>query len=128
MIRVACAIIFHENKILATQRGPQMRMPFKWEFPGGKVEPGETPEQCIEREIFEELRIQIEISGSLESVIYEYPDISIELIPFTAKMTAGSITLREHMTYQWLNIPELNSLDWAEADLKIVEQLIQFRS
>lgn len=126
MIRVACAIIFHENKILATQRGPQMRMPFKWEFPGGKVEPGETPEECIAREIFEELDIKIEITGTLKSVIYEYPDISIELIPFTAKMTAGSITIREHMRYEWLSLDELKLLDWTEADLKIVDELIQF--
>ncbi len=125
MIKVACAIILHQNKILVTQRGPLMKMPFKWEFPGGKVEAEEDPHNCILREIQEELNLQIEIIGSLKSVFHHYPDFTIQLIPFKATIKKGTITLREHMKFVWLSPDELITLDWAAADIPIVRELLK---
>ena len=96
MITVTCAVIVHENKILVTQRGPQMKHPLKWEFPGGKLEHNETPEQCIHREIFEELNIRISLVKQLSTVIHDYGSIKIALIPFLSEFKSGSLTLKEH--------------------------------
>lgn len=126
MIRVTCAIIFHEQKILVTQRGPFMKHPSKWEFPGGKIEAGENEEACIHREIYEELNITIEIKHRMVSVLHAYDSVQIELIPFIAEFKHGVITLREHMHYKWLPLEELNNLDWVAADVKVVGDLIAF--
>ena len=124
-ILVCCAIIlFPDNKILAVQRGKTMRHEGKWEFPGGKIEAGETEEACIRREIMEELGIEIEITGRLKPHIHHYTNLSIKLIPFLAKHTLGSISLKEHSSFRLLDKTELMSPDWAEADIPIVQQLI----
>ena len=125
MIQVTCAVIVHENKILITQRGPQMKHPLKWEFPGGKLEPGETPEHCIHREIFEELNISISLLNQLPTVFHEYGSVKLALIPFIAEFKSGYITLNEHIQYQWISLPELHLPDWVEADVKVVEEVIQ---
>ncbi len=125
MITVTCAIIFYEGKILITQRGPQMKHPLKWEFPGGKLEPHETPEYCIEREVFEELNITISIIKQLPTVIHDYGSVKIALIPFLAEFKSGSILLREHLQYLWLAPHELHQPDWVEADVKVVEEVLK---
>ena len=122
-IRVTCAIIQASGKILTVQRSTSMHLPGKWEFPGGKVEPGETEEACILREIREELNIEIHLGHRLPSVVHHYPDFSIELIPFLATHRAGDIRLAEHSRYLFLAPGELASLDWAEADLPILNML-----
>ena len=81
-VRVTCAIIEFVDKVLVVQRSIKMNLPLKWEFPGGKIEEGEREEECIVREIKEELNLDIEISKKLNSTEYHYPNISIELIPF----------------------------------------------
>lgn len=124
MIRVTCAIIFHENKILVTQRGPGMKQPFKWEFPGGKIEDGETDEACILRELKEELNISATLTGKLKDCFYDYGDFQITLIPFTAEFKSGKLTLSEHMNFAWLSPDELTSLDWAPADVEVVGELL----
>lgn len=122
-VAVVCAIIFHNDKILAVQRGPNMSLPLKWEFPGGKLEPNETEQDCIKREIKEELNIEIEVKNRLTPSYFEYPNITIELIPYLAQYLSGEIVLAEHKGYQFLSTSELNNLDWAEADLPILKEL-----
>lgn len=124
MIDVSCAIIRHENKILIAQRGSEMRMPLKWEFPGGKIKAGENAEDSLIREIDEELSIKIEIGRALNPVIYHYPDFTIRLHPFICNYTDGEIKLLEHAQIQWVKLEELQAYDWAEADVGVVEQLM----
>ena len=125
-IKVTCAIIRHHQKILVTQRGPGMKMAGKWEFPGGKVEEGESEEACLEREISEELNIRIRVTQKLTPYIHHYPDFSIELIPFITEYVSGELTLREHAKFLWLLPEELKKLDWAEADVMVVEEFVEF--
>lgn len=122
-IRVACAVIRFGEKILAVQRSEHMRMPLKWEFPGGKLEDGEDPIDCIHREILEELHITIAIERALEPVHYTYPDFQIELLPFLARHVGGQIQLIEHKAYLLLSQDELMDLDWAEADVSVLEEI-----
>ena len=122
-ITVVCAIIIFKEKILAVQRGPQMSLPLKWEFPGGKIEKNETEEACIKREIKEELNIEILLLKKLSPSFYQYPKISIELIPYVAQYHSGDIVLKEHQSYQLLKLDELSILDWAEADIPIVKEI-----
>ena len=122
-ITVVCAIIVHDNKILAVQRGKNMSLPLKWEFPGGKIEANESEQDCIKREIREELNIEIEVKNRLTPSYFEYPNITIELIPYLAQYLSGEIVLAEHKGYQFLSTSELNNLDWAQADLPILKEL-----
>ncbi|MEN9640510.1 MAG: hypothetical protein RLZZ262_2379 [Bacteroidota bacterium] len=122
-IRVACAVIQMEDKILAVQRSEHMKMPLKWEFPGGKIENHEDVITCIHREIQEELNIQIEIEAELPIVEYSYPDFNIELVPFLARHLSGEIRLTEHKTYLLLSRDQLRDLDWAEADVPVLRHL-----
>jgi 8-oxo-dGTP diphosphatase len=122
-IGVVCAIIEIENKILVVQRSESMKLPLKWEFPGGKIEPNESEEEAIKREIREELNIDIIILKRLTPTYYEYPNIAIELIPFLVKYLGGDLELKEHNQHKLLKKEELSSLDWADADLPIIEEL-----
>ena len=124
MTDVSCAIIFENNHILVTQRSATMPLPLKWEFPGGKVEPGETAMQSLLREIKEELDLSIQIVSALSPSIYQYGTKTIRLIPFVCRIVAGQITLHEHQEYRWLKPDELLSLDWAEADLPVVYEVL----
>ncbi|HEY1062873.1 MAG TPA: (deoxy)nucleoside triphosphate pyrophosphohydrolase [Daejeonella sp.] len=125
MIRVSCAIIINPfDQVLVTQRSSLMPLPLKWEFPGGKIEENETAEECLIREIKEELNIEIEITASLSPNDYQYPDKLIRLIPFICRQTGGEIVLKEHADYKWLEVKDLLDLDWAEADIPIVEQFL----
>ena len=126
MIDVSCAIILHQSgKILVTQRSASMPLPLKWEFPGGKVEPGETPEESLIREIKEELDLNIKITGCLTPNTHSYAQSTIRLIPFICKIASGTIILKEHAAYRWLNNNEIQQLDWAEADVPIVKELLR---
>lgn len=124
IVRVTCALIEFEQGVLVVQRSENMKMPLKWEFPGGKIEPDESEENCIKREIQEEINIQISISDRLTSSVYHYPDFSIELIPFIAKHEKGELRLTEHISYKILKKQELLGLNWAEADIPIVNEYI----
>ena len=125
MLEVTCAIIYYNDKILVTQRSKKMKLPLKWEFPGGKLEEGESEVDCIKREILEEINIEIEIVKRLSDSIYDYGTFQIKLIPFLANFVSGEIKLSEHKEYKLLNVSELRNLDWAEADIPIVEELIK---
>ncbi|MFC4873621.1 (deoxy)nucleoside triphosphate pyrophosphohydrolase [Negadavirga shengliensis] len=123
MLEVTCAVIIKRNLVLAVQRSHTMALPLKWEFPGGKVEPGETEETCLMREIQEELGVEIELNRKLESVEHDYGDFAIRLIPFLATIRSGEIQLKEHRDFCWLSLSNLRKLDWAAADLPVVSQV-----
>jgi len=125
MINVTCAIILFNQKILVAQRSEKMKLPLKWEFPGGKLEDGESEVNCIKREIKEEMNIEIEILKKLSNSIYDYGTFKINLIPFISNYVTGEIILSEHKDYKILNKSELLNLDWAEADLPIVEEFLK---
>lgn len=125
MINVTCAIILKDDKVLVTQRSEKMNLPQQWEFPGGKIEENETPENCLIREIKEELDIEIEIIESLTGNHHDYNSFSIFLIPFIAVYKSGVISLLEHKTYKWFTLQELPDLDWAPADIPILNNFIK---
>jgi len=119
-IHVTCAIIEKEGKVLSTQRSEAMSLPLKWEFPGGKIKDGELPEECLKRELHEELGIAVAIFKSLNPVTHQYPTFIITLYPFVCKISAGAIQLHEHKAFAWLSPEKLQYLDWADADLPVM--------
>lgn len=123
IIPVTCAIIIQGGKVLLAKRSAFMDLAGKWEFPGGKIEEGESGEQCLLREIKEELGIQIEILAPLSPVNFSYPTKVIQLIPFTARWASGELRLAEHDQVEWYDQNQLNSLDLAPADIPIVHEL-----
>ena len=125
VINVACAIILIDSKILVTQRSEKMKLPLKWEFPGGKLEQDESEIDCIKREIKEELNIEIEVLKKLSNSIFDYGTFKINLIPFIANYISGEILLLKHKDYRLLDKNELLNLDWADADIPIVEEFLK---
>lgn len=125
MLEVTCGIIVQGNKILVTQRSEKMKLPLKWEFPGGKIEENETAEECILREIKEELNLEIEILKRLSASQYDYGTFKINLIPFIAKYKNGVIILAEHKDFKWIETKDLLSLDWAPADIPILNEFLK---
>lgn len=123
-IPVTCAIINFGDKILAVQRSETMKLPLKWEFPGGKIETNETEIDCIKREIFEELDITIKVEQRLTPVIHQYPDFKIKLIPFITKYISGELILKEHSDFVLVNKEELVNFDWADADIPILKEFL----
>lgn len=123
--QVVAAIIQRGDEILCLQRGPSKYdyISKKWEFPGGKVEPGESKEGALQREIQEELGMDIHILGPLLTVEYAYPDFKITMHALQCTVESPELTLHEHIAYTWLTAQELTTLDWAAADLPIVAQL-----
>ena len=120
-IHVTCAIIERAGRVLATQRSAAMSMPHKWEFPGGKIDPGETAEECLRRELLEEIGIQARIGRSLPASTHQYPTFTITLHSFVCTIEEGEIVLHEHEALLWLEPGELLCLDWAEADIPVLE-------
>jgi 8-oxo-dGTP diphosphatase len=118
MIDVTCAIIRNEeNEILVVQRGERSDHPFKWEFPGGKTSKGETHEECIVREISEELGIGIVICSRLGDVEYDYGEKQIRLIPFVCDTLDELPVLTEHISFRWVTARDLEKIDFCEADI-----------
>ena len=124
-IKVVCAIIHKDSKVLAVQRSAEMALPLKWEFPGGKIEQNESEVDCIKREVKEELEIEIEVGRRLTPSLHEYPNFKIELIPYITDYKSGVLTLNEHSQHLLLKKEELKDLDWAEADIPIVNEYIK---
>ena len=119
---VACAIIEQDGKVLATQRSESMSLPLKWEFPGGKIKDGESASACLKRELSEELGIEISVGLPLAPTTHRYRAFTVTLYPFRCRVVAGDITLHEHAALVWLPPAELHVLDWAEADLPVIDQ------
>lgn len=122
MLKVTCAIIIQENKILITQKGGNSDHPLKWEFPGGKINQGESAEGCIKREIIEELEVGITIISKIIPVIYNYGFKKIKLIPFICSIKKGIIKLNEHIDFNWVEWNSLGKVNFSEADRKLIQQ------
>ena len=124
---VVAAAIFRDNRVLCVQRPKHTKeyKPLKWEFPGGKVEFGESREEALVREIREELSVDIEVSEFLMTVEHTYPDFHLTMHVFGCVLNQGEITLNEHITLKWLSVDELDQLDWADADIPVVKSLMQ---
>jgi 8-oxo-dGTP diphosphatase len=120
-IHVTCAIIERDGLVLATRRSAAMSMPLKWEFPGGKIDHCESPEACLQREIYEELNIHVSVGKSLPVSTYHYPAFTISLYPFVCAIERGEIVLHEHAAVAWLSPEKLHSLEWAAADVPVLE-------
>lgn len=120
MIEVSCSIIFKGSKILAVQRGPESSHPLKWEFPGGKIQLNETADQCVVREIEEELRLRVDVLSQLEYVEFDYGMKQIRLIPFICKITSGELILTEHVDKCWFDMDEWQTIDWSDADRELI--------
>ena len=126
VIPVTCALIVENGKLLCAQRSESMALPLKWELPGGKVEANESEEDCLRREIQEELGLVVQIGGSLDSNLHTIqPDKQIRLIPFLCKIIGGTLKPTEHKAILWLDFKDLLQLDWAEADIPIIKQFIK---
>ena len=122
IINVAAAIIKKDNKIFATQRGYG---DFKggWEFPGGKIEKGETPEKALTREIREELETEISVDKFVTTVDYDYPEFHLNMQCFLCSIKEGHLTLLEHSAAKWLDMNHIDTVDWLPADVKVVNIL-----
>ncbi len=126
MIIVTCAVIRNEeNEVLVVQRGEATDHPFKWEFPGGKLTPEETEEECIIREVEEELSMEIVIHGKLPPVKHDYGHKKINLIPFICDTLDEIPFLSEHLDYQWVRKEKLMLVDFSEADVFVAESYLE---
>jgi 8-oxo-dGTP diphosphatase len=123
-IHVACAIIENGGKVLCAQRSESMSLPLKWEFPGGKIDGGESPEECLRRELVEEMGISVRVGKSLAPSTHQYPTFAVTLYPFICSIESGDIVLYEHAIIAWLLPEQLNTLDWAKADLPVIESYL----
>lgn len=126
MINVVAAVITDENgKILITQRNFKKSQGGLWEFPGGKIEPNETQENAIVREIKEELNIDVKVEKYLDEEVFKYPEKEINLIALKCNIVGGNMTLNEHEDAKWIDIEELKKYNFAPADVFIIETLIK---
>ena len=121
-IRVAAAVIRKGNRIFATQRGYGE---FKdgWEFPGGKIEPGETPQEALVREIREELETEIRVGDLIDTIEYDYPTFHLSMDCFWCEIVEGSLELKEHEAAKWLDRESLYTVNWLPADVGLVEKI-----
>lgn len=124
MLQVTCAIIQHADKILICQRSASMKLALKWEFPGGKIETGESKEECLHREIKEELNIDIIVHSALTMVEYHYAEFSVQLYPFVCSLQSGEVNVLEHTQAIWVDAMQLPNYDWAAADIPIVVEYL----
>ena len=121
-IKVVAAVIKNDNKIFATQRGYGE---FKdgWEFPGGKIEAGETPEEALTREIKEELDTDISVDEYIDTIEYDYPTFHLSMDCFWCSIKEGHLTLKEHEASKWLDIKTIDSVDWLPADITLIDRI-----
>ncbi|MBK9722836.1 MAG: (deoxy)nucleoside triphosphate pyrophosphohydrolase [Saprospiraceae bacterium] len=125
-IEVVAGVIFWENLVLCVQR-PKNKLQYiseKFEFPGGKIEEGETNEEALHRELLEELNLSTKIKSFFLTVVHEYPDFELTMHSFICEVDSKELTLHEHVDQKWLRIKELTALDWAAADIPIVDKLV----
>ncbi len=121
-VNVVAAIIREEDRIFATQRGYGE---FKngWEFPGGKIEQGETPVTALKREIMEELDTEIEVGELIDTIEYDYPDFHLTMHCYWSFVKSGSLELKEHKAAKWLSKKQLYSVEWLPADITLIEKI-----
>jgi len=124
MVQVTAAILINDNKVFIARRSQKDALPGKWEFPGGKLEPDETPEQCLQREIMEEFGVEIRIDRYFGSSIFEYKERKMELLGFRGAMLQKDYSLNVHDEAKWVEINQLTDYDFASADIPFVEKLL----
>ena len=122
-IHVVGAVIIEDQKILCAQRGADKSLPLMWEFPGGKIEQGESPTEALIREIEEEMLCTIEVGEKVDYTVYEYDFGIVHLTTYISKITSGEINLTEHEQIKWLAPSEIGRLNWAPADIPAIEKL-----
>ncbi|MEG1848521.1 MAG: (deoxy)nucleoside triphosphate pyrophosphohydrolase [Lachnospiraceae bacterium] len=121
-VNVVAAVIKSDHMIFATQRGYGEYKDW-WEFPGGKIEQGETPKQALVREILEELDTVIEVKELIDTIEYDYPDFHLSMQCFWCAVKTGNLILKEHEASNWLTKEELDTVNWLPADIILIEQL-----
>lgn len=121
-VRVVAAVIKSNNKIFATQRG-YGEFRGGWEFPGGKIEEGETEQEALKREIVEELGVEIDVKELIDTIEYDYPSFHLAMDCFWAEIISGKIVLKEHEAAKWLTKDELNSVEWLPADISLIDKI-----
>lgn len=124
IVRVVAAIIKHQDKIFATQRG-YGEFAGGWEFPGGKIEEGETPKEALKREIMEELETEIKVGELIDTIEYDYPTFHLSMDCFWAEIVSGNLVLKEHEAAKWLTKAELDSVEWLPADITLIDKIRQ---
>lgn len=122
-IHVVGAVIIEDGKVMCAQRGPAKSLPYKWEFPGGKIEKGESPQESLIREINEEMECDVKVGKQVEHTVYEYDFGIVHLTTYYCELIEGKPVLTEHISIKWLSPSELGSLDWAPADIPAIEKL-----
>jgi 8-oxo-dGTP diphosphatase len=123
IVKVTAAILVKDHRVLIAKRGPGDRLADKWEFPGGKVEGRETPEQCLKREMKEEFDIDVSVGEYLGSSVYHYDHISVELLAYRTSWEGGEIRLKAHGDFKWISLEQLGGFDFAPADWIFIEKL-----
>jgi len=123
MIPVTATILIKDNKILIAQRKDSDVLACKWEFPGGKIEIDETPEECLKRELKEELNIDVSVNAFFTESIHSYPDFKIRLIAYLVTWDTGNLIVKDHEKVEWVSVKDLDRFDFAEADKPIVLKL-----
>lgn len=121
-IKVVAAVIRDKNRIFATQRG-YGDLKGGWEFPGGKIEEGETPQEALKREIMEELDTEIKVGKLIDTIEYDYPTFHLSMKCFLCKIVSGNLVLREHEDARWLTKEQLWEVEWLPADVKLIEKV-----
>ena len=124
-INVVGAVILKDDLILCAQRSFSGALPGMWEFPGGKIEPGETPREALVREIREELRVDVILGDEVATTTYEYSFGHVTLTTFYCELVSGTMTLTEHESVKWVPATELSALDWAPADVPAVRSILE---
>lgn len=124
-IKVVGAVIQKDDKILCAQRNEHTSLPLLWEFPGGKIEENELPEDALKRELIEEMQCEINVGEKVVTTVHKYDFATIELTTFYAEMVNDHIILEEHADMKWLLPTELNTIEWAPADIEAVEKIMK---
>lgn len=124
MIEVTAAIVMDKGRVLIAQKESTHKLAGLWEFPGGKMEPDETPECCLIRELAEELGIDVEITGLFDEYTFDLKNAVLHLRGYTAKVVGGTLTLLEHDDAQWVEISELKDFEFVPSDQGFVDRLI----
>ena len=121
-VKVVAAVIRDGDKIFATQRG-YGDLKGGWEFPGGKIEEGETPQEALKREIMEELDTEIEVGELIDTIEYDYPEFHLSMGCYWCSVVSGNLVLKEHEAARWLTKGKLRSMEWLPADIRLIDTI-----